>query len=222
MVALLFTGSAILLLSCKSKTGPTVDQTGSLMTQQSENLDIISSRNGNISYRFKTPLMEGYDNASEPYQEFRKGIYIERYNDSTHMVEATLKANYAIYLEKRMLWEAKGNVIATNASGQKLETEQLFWDQGTKKIYSKVDSKVTEDDNVTIGQGFESDEAFEEYVIYRPKGKVAVDMGSRDSTRNAADTIPLTSSMKPADDIPAGNTAPVIKEGEAVAKPSLK
>ncbi len=222
MVALLLTGSAILLLSCKSKTGPTVEQTGSLMTQQSENLDIISSNNGNITYRFQTPLVEVYDYASEPYQEFRKGIYIERYNDSTHMVEATLKANYAIYLENRKLWEAKGNVVATNAAGQKLETEQLFWDQEAKKIYSEVDSKVTEGDNVTIGQGFESDEAFEDYVIYRPKGKVAVNINSQDSVGTVADSIPLTSSMKPDDDIPADNTAPIIKEGEAVARPTLK
>ena len=56
------------------------------MTQQSEDLTVILSRNGNLTYRFTTPLLERYEYALEPYTEFRKGIHIETYNDSTHHV----------------------------------------------------------------------------------------------------------------------------------------
>ncbi|MFQ8804779.1 MAG: hypothetical protein ACLR8Y_06200 [Alistipes indistinctus] len=44
-----------------------------MMTQQSENLRLVYSQNGNLSYRFETPLLERYELAREPYMEFRKG-----------------------------------------------------------------------------------------------------------------------------------------------------
>ena len=45
-----------------------------MMTQQSENLRLVYSQNGNLSYRFETPLLERYELAREPYMEFRKGV----------------------------------------------------------------------------------------------------------------------------------------------------
>ena len=188
-VALLFLAGAILLFGCKGKKSAKEEDVQNMMTQQSENLRLVYSQNGNLSYRFETPLLERYELAREPYMEFRKGVKVETYNDTTHLVESTLTANYAIFLENQQLWEAKGNVVATNAQGQKLETEQLFWNQKSKRIYSNVDSKVTQKDGVILGEGFESDEQFQDFIFRRPKGKVA------------------------------GSSLPVIREGEAVAKP---
>ena len=113
-----------------------------------------------------------------------------------------------IFLENQQLWEAKGNVVATNAQGQKLETEQLFWNQKSKRIYSNVDSKVTQKDGVILGEGFESDEQFQDFIFRRPKGKVAVDSGPEGAGR--FDRFGQAA---------AGSSLPVIREGEAVAKP---
>ncbi len=171
-------------MSCYSTTPkPSDEQLQDIITQQSDSLTIVYSQRGNLSYRFTTPLLERYELAREPYMEFRKGVEIQTYNDSTHRLESTLTANYAIYLEKQQLWEAKGSVVATNAEGRKLETEQLFWNQKTKRVYSNVDSKVTQGRDVIIGEGFEADEQFEDYTIRRPKGRVSVDVTPSDSTR---------------------------------------
>ena len=179
-VALLFLAGAILLFGCKGKKSAKEEDVQNMMTQQSENLRLVYSQNGNLSYRFETPLLERYELAREPYMEFRKGVKVETYNDTTHLVESTLTANYAIFLENQQLWEAKGNVVATNAQGQKLETEQLFWNQKSKRIYSNVDSKVTQKDGVILGEGFESDEQFQDFIFRRPKGKVAVDTAPKE------------------------------------------
>lgn len=194
-----------------------VEKSGNFVSEQAEDLTLLQSTNGNLSFRLEAPLVERYGYATEPFREFRKGLKVESYNDSTHTLEATLTANYAIYMEVQDLWEAKGNVVAINAKGEKLETEQLFWDAKAGKIYSKVDTKVTQGDNVIYGDGFESDQTFTEYVIFNPRGKVFVTVEKNDSTA-VAQPVPLTSSMKP--DEEADNTAPVIKEGEAVAKPT--
>ena len=211
-VALLFAGSAILLISCERKSRGAEEDPETLMTQQSDSLTIIASENGRKSYRFFTPLMERYELAKEPYMEFRKGVHVVTYADSTGAVESTLVADYAIFFENQKLWEAKGNVVAVNAKGQILETQQLFWNQKTHKIYSNVDSKVTQGTDVIVGVGFESDENFEDFTFRRPKGKVTVDT---EPTRGADSTAVESSASDSAKGVPIAEATVPVKDNRA-------
>jgi LPS export ABC transporter protein LptC len=169
-----------------------------VITQLSDTLTIISSENGRKSYRLQTPLVEGYGNAKEPYTEFRKGIFIETFKDSTQQVESTLVADYAIHFDKQELWEAKGNVKAVNEKGQILETQQLFWNQRTHKIYSNIDSKVTQGSDVIVGVGFESDEEFKVWEFRKPRGKLTVDIEpNRDTTTNKSSATGQPKTLQP-------------------------
>jgi len=174
-VALLVAGSAILLMSCKKNVvvQPIDEQT--LMTMMSDTLTVVQSQNGMVKMRFSTPLMERYQLAKEPYMEFRRGVRVTTYDDSTMNEVSTLVADYAIFFEKRELWEAKGNVVATNAEGQTLYTQQLFWNQKTHRVYSNVDSKITQGNDVFIGEGFESDDRFDRWSFRKFTGKLTVD-----------------------------------------------
>ncbi len=178
MVALSVMGSAILLFSCgRSKSDTDSANNETLMTERSEHLTILMSENGRRSYHFKTPLLEGYTLASDPYREFRKGIHITTYqDDSLATVNATLVANYAIFYEERELWEAKGDVVVEKADGTKLYTQQLYWNSKTGRIYSNVDSKIVKGTDVFMGEGFESDEELKEWRFRRMSGKMFVNM----------------------------------------------
>ena len=173
-VALLIVGSAILLYSCAERRDKN-DDDESMLTQQSDSLTIIQSSEGHREFVFKTPLMERYELAREPYMEFRRGVEITTYDDSSGLEESNLVADYAIFFEKRELWEAKGNVVARNADGQILYTQQLFWNQSTHRVYSNVDSKVVQGQDVFIGEGFESDDKFEKWSFRKFTGKLTVD-----------------------------------------------
>ena len=173
MVALPLLGSAILLFSCEAKKTTTSHSTNleNLMTEYSENLSIVTSENGQKSYHFTTPLMEGYALAREPYKEFRKGVKVVTYDGDTTTVEsATLTANYAIFYETRKLWEAKGDVVVIQREGRRLYTSQLFWNQATHRIYSNVDSRVVDGDEVYDCEGFESDEEMKDWHYRKIKG----------------------------------------------------
>lgn len=199
MVALLIAGSAISLLSCRrSVQYNDEDDNEGLITQQADSLIMIDSKNGNKSYRFQTPLMEIYDYAREPYREFRKGVMVETYSDSTEVetIETTLVSDYAINFINQQLWEAKGNVVVTNAKGQVLKTQQLFWNQRTGRIYSNVDSKLTQGEDVIVGVGFESDEQFEDWEVRQPVGKVNVEVEPNREAGEAAG-VPETGEESP-------------------------
>ena len=206
MVALSVVGSAILLFSCEREEEPESEsRIEMMMTEYSENLSVVMSQNGRRSYHFKTPLLEGYSLAREPYREFPKGVEMTTYkNDSLSSVDAVLTANYAIHYETRDLWEARGNVVVEKSDGKKLYTQQLFWNARTKKIYSNVDSKIVQNNgrDVFIGEGFESDEEFKDWRFRRMKGRMEVEMKqSADST--AADSTVVRPVPKPSDGRPA-------------------
>lgn len=219
-----------MLFSCSEEQ--TVDDRNpeSLITHRSDSLTLIVSENGLKQYRFETPLMERYQMAREPYMEFRYGIKITTYRDSTEAVASTLVADYAIYYENRELWEARGNVVGEGEDGRTLYTQQLFWDQKTKKVYSNVDSKVIQGDDVFIGEGFESDESFDNWLFRNYTGKIAVDVAPSDSTQVAAPdslatagyTPPESTSEKATDNptplAPTGN----VKKPEPISRDRAK
>lgn len=172
VVALSFVGSAILLFSCESTKVVSDDvNLETLMTEYSENMSITMSENGLKSYHFETPLIEGYAMAKDPHKEFRKGVKITMFEkDSLQSTSATLVANYAIFYEDRKLWEAKGDVKVEQLEGRKLFTSQLFWNQVTHKIYSNVDCKIVQGDQVYYCEGFESDEQMKDWSYRKVKG----------------------------------------------------
>lgn len=210
-VALSVAGSAILLFSCAERETPPEGSVETMMTEYSDSLSIIMSRNGRRSYHFTAPQLEGYTLAREPYREFRRGIRITTYkDDSLSTVDAVLTANYAIYYEKRELWEAKGNVVVEKSDGKTLYTQQLFWNAQTDKVYSNVDSKIVQNNgrDVFIGEGFESDEEFKDWRFRRMKGRMEVEMKqSADSA--ATDSTSVRPVPKPSDSRPSDSRSAV-------------
>lgn len=223
MVALSVMGSAILLFSCeRDEAEDAAASEETMRTEYSENLSIVESQNGRRSYHFVTPLVEGYSLAREPYREFRKGVKITTYkDDSLSTVDAVLTANYAIYYENRKLWEAKGNVVVVKSDGKNLYTQQLFWNQQTKKIYSNVDSKIVQNNgrDVFIGEGFESDEEFKDWRFRRMKGRMEVEMKqSADSA--ATDSTSVRPVPKPSDSRPSDSRSAVRTSESGRAAPA--
>lgn len=70
--------------------------------------------------------------------------------------------------------------------------------------------------SVIIGEGFESDDRFQEFVFRRPKGRVEVDV----EPNRSPDTTSIKPKAIPAD-ADSETDLPTIREGEAVAKPKL-
>ena len=186
------------------------------MTEYSENLSIVMSENGLKSYHFETPLMEGYTLARDPYREFRKGIKITMFEeDSTSNDAATLTANYAIFYENRKLWEAKGDVVVIQTNGRRLYTQQLFWNQSTHRIYSNVDSRIVDGDEMTDCEGFESDEEMVQWKYRKLKGVTYFTMSEDGGTKSDSTKVDKTSPKNE----PAKSTARPAAKPKTANKP---
>jgi LPS export ABC transporter protein LptC len=166
----------ILLFSCKTDL-EMVDAFADkerIPSITAKNIEIVYTELGQTKLHVIAPETQHYKFAEEPYTEFPKGITVYTFNDSLE-VESQLTANFAIYYDEKKLWNAKYNVVAMNKKGEILNTEQLFWDETKKTIYSNDMVKITTGDGVIFGEGFDSDENFDNWVIKKTSGTIYVD-----------------------------------------------
>ena len=150
--------SAILLsYSCNSKVEKVEGfEILSLPTLTGEDINTVFTDSGKVKMIMSAPVMEEWDNFGSPYTEFRKGMKIF-FHDGQKEPKATASAKYAKFVEKDNLWELDDSVVIVNESGDKLETEQLFWDRDKNLVFTDRFVKITNEDQTVMGTGFESD-----------------------------------------------------------------
>lgn len=136
-------------------------------------LSTTVSDSGKIKYKLITPELLEYDNKSEPYMEFKQGLEITSFDDKMQ-VNAEIKGNYAKRYTKKDLWVLRNDVQARNLEGSLINTEELYWDRNSKRIYSDKFIKITSKSEVITGIGFESNEDFTKYKILKVNGIIDI------------------------------------------------
>ncbi len=142
---------------------------------QGKNMDIIYSDSGIVKARMVAETIKQYSRAERPYILFPDGLKIFFFNSEMEY-ESELTADYAIYYNEEKFWNAKGNVIAENhEKSEKLNTEELFWDEKSKKIYSNSFSRIENKDGTFYGQnGFEANQKFTNWKLKGSRGTIHV------------------------------------------------
>ena len=120
-------------------------------------------------------VIHSYQEVEEPYQEFPEGIEIHFFDDD-ESIRSIITANYARYLINDEIFEARDSVVARDLKdNQKIETEQMFWLREKKQIYSKVFTKITNEDGTYYGdEGFEATQDLSSYRLIGSSGTVRV------------------------------------------------
>ncbi|MBK7818132.1 MAG: LPS export ABC transporter periplasmic protein LptC [Bacteroidia bacterium] len=134
-------------------------------SQTADTVSMIYTDSAQLKVVIKANRLIQFDkNVSEPFTILSNGVNVTFF-DEEEKVSSTLKANYAIRYELSKRMEAKYAVEVVNNKGEKLETEKLTWDEGTKRIYTKEFVKITTPTQIITGMGLESNEDFSKYSI---------------------------------------------------------
>ena len=160
-----------MLMSCKSdiEVISSLTNIDNLPSQTIVNLETIYTDSAKIQLIVKSKLVETYNQEEDPYLEFPEGLEVFFY-DKNEIVESQLSAKYAIYHKADQLWEAKDSVVVINANGEILNTEQLFWDENEKLIYTSKFVSITTTNEIIYGEGMEANENFTNWKIMKPRG----------------------------------------------------
>ncbi len=170
-----------MFFSCQPdlETIETLTKTDETPVESGYNIKIVYSSHSHIRMILEAPRMDRFE-GEEPYLELPEGVSVVFY-DSLENVNSTMSANYAISYEKKNLLEARNDVVVVNELNEQLNTELLIWDQQKEIIYSDKFVKITTEDEVLYGDGFEADERFSQWVIKKPRGTFSIDTAPPDT-----------------------------------------
>lgn len=113
--------------------------------------------------------------AQKPYADIKQSLKVEFYNDSLE-VESTLTAKSARIYESDGNVIVRDNVVVVNKKGERLETEELVWNQKLDKFYTnKKVTIINSPTQIMRGDGLEANADFSWYKIGNLKGNIAVD-----------------------------------------------
>ena len=145
-----------LTLSCENKI-PVIPKSDllTLPSLTAKGFITVLNDSGLVQLIMTSPLAEQYDKVDPQWVEFRLGIKVDIYNGKENPV-AIVTSKYAKCTDNN-LWELRDSVVVINESNEKLETEVLYWNQEKDRIYTDRFVKMTSEDEVIQGIGFESD-----------------------------------------------------------------
>ncbi|MEN0005969.1 MAG: LPS export ABC transporter periplasmic protein LptC [Bacteroidota bacterium] len=137
-------------------------------------VEILYSDSAQIKVRIEGETMLTHLDRSYPRQEFTDGIWVEFF-DEEGAISSTLAARYAVRQEKLGKITVRDSVVWKSVEQDKLETEELIWDEKSKKVYTNKFVVITRPDEIIYGHGFEADQDFSNARIKAVDGRVKVE-----------------------------------------------
>ncbi len=172
----LMAGFCGLLLSCSD----TKEEKRQVFTQDDvaielgRDVEILYSDSALVRVRVTGPLLHNFTDRENPRQEFPEGVKIE-FLEPDLSVKSTVTAKTAARYQEKGQIIARDSVVLTTAQQEKLETEELIWDEKRAKVFTEKFVKVTKPGEVIYGYGLEAEQDFSYWKITVPKGRIKVE-----------------------------------------------
>lgn len=135
-------------------------------------VELIYTEQGKIKVKIMAEKIERYLNQN-PSVYFSNGVLVHFYNDSAN-ITSTLTAEEASIDDKNQQMMAKTNVELISQKAEKLNTEQLVWDEKKDLIFTKKSVSISSKEEVIFGDGFESTPDFSSYKITNVRGSINI------------------------------------------------
>lgn len=181
-----------LSVSCSGGKEPVTDaitNRDSVPVMVTRDVSTYISDSGVVRYKIITDEWRVYDRLDPSMWTFEQGIYLEKFNNDLS-IEAVIIADTAYYYDKQELWELRGNVHIENEQDEEFDTQLLFWDQKTKRVYSDHYIRIRQQKRIITGIGFTSNQDFTRYTIKNTQGifPIKEEPAPIDSISMASDT----------------------------------
>ncbi len=202
-IAVLIMGAAILFYACESNNLSEISAFSApenLPIQEATNFQTTYTDSGQIRFTLTTPKLLRFENDGVTYTEFPEGMELIKY-DAQQNVVSSIRADYAKQFVKEQRWEAKNNVIVTNAEGDSLLTEHLIWEEKNEKIHTEEFVKIIREDQIITGVGLTSDQNMANWKIKNVKGILYVTVDNK-NTAPQENRTPQPAQEPPQPDIP--------------------
>jgi LPS export ABC transporter protein LptC len=158
------------LISCRQKeAAKPVEYTGPL--REAAGVEMLYSEKDRVKVKMQAKKILEFKNGD---QEFPEGLYLEFFNE-LGVMSSTLKANQAFYFKEKNQWRGRGKVEVKNLEKQQqLNSEELFWNPATKKIFTEKFVTIKLENEVIYGTGLDATQDLSSYIIKKPEGEFVI------------------------------------------------
>lgn len=138
-------------------------------------VEILYSDSAEVRVRITGPTMLSYLDRTEPRQEFIDGMKVDFFGPEGHAITSTLVSNYAIRMEREGRVIARDSVVWSSVNGEKLETEELIWEENRQQVFTQKFARITTPRQIIYGHGFRANQDFSNARILQVEGIVNID-----------------------------------------------
>jgi LPS export ABC transporter protein LptC len=139
--------------------------------REGTNLVLYRSDSALVTIKMETPRVLDFGNGDQEYPE---GFFLEFY-DKLGNPTSSLRADYCYYTRKDNLYKATGNVvIQDNETKDKLNTEELFWDEKKGEVFTDKFVRIEKEGELHMGDGLEAKQDISYWRILNPKGTISL------------------------------------------------
>ena len=139
--------------------------------ETAKGVEMLYSDSSILRLRIVSPVLVRHLDKREPWQEFPEGLEIEFFNEAGK-VTSRLTANYATRSETDNKFIVRDSVVWHSENGEKLESEELIWEEATDKVHTNKSVIVRRSDEIIFGHGFESNQQFTQWKVQAIKGRL--------------------------------------------------
>ena len=166
-VSLIACSILIFLSACKDKVAIKTYKPYKGPSMVVYHLEALLTDSAQPKILMKAPRQVEYENGD---RDFPEGVNIEFYGEKNQK-SSVLTSKKAKYNKEKNIYTATQDVVIINKDeGKKLNTEELHWNPGTKKIYTDKFVKIESPEELLTGTGLESSEDFNNYRILKVSG----------------------------------------------------
>jgi LPS export ABC transporter protein LptC len=173
-VAVLLIGTALFFSCDKELEVTSGDEVRSLPSLTVRDFESVFTDSGRIQVVTSAPLLERYTPETGTYNEFTEGLNVTFY-DGQAEPSSYISSDYAKFLDREKIWELRYNVKVRTEKNELLETELLFWEEEKDLVYTDRFVRITTEDRIMSGTGFESDSRFNKTKILKGNAIIYLD-----------------------------------------------
>ncbi|MFT4063009.1 MAG: LPS export ABC transporter periplasmic protein LptC [Edaphocola sp.] len=172
---LLCVASSLVFPSCENDLSklPGANTLKDFEEDRAYDVTFIFSQNGKTKAQLTTKEFVGNETAKPPFMDFLKGVQLEVYKDSLKL-ESTVTCRSARYYTNSDNVIGRDSVVVRTPTGEKLETEELVWNQKLKRFYTDKFVKITGRNEIIWGEGLEANQDLTYVKILKQRGSLPV------------------------------------------------
>jgi len=150
-----------LLWSCESnlKVVSKINFSEFVPSGEADTINLKYTDSGKIKSILIAPKMLDYATVDFPFTEFPVGVDLTIYDNKQK--RTFVRSDYAVSFKGTNIIDLRGNVKITSEAGEKLETEQLYFDQKNEWFFTEKNFKFTDPKgSSTTGEGIDFNKDF--------------------------------------------------------------